>query len=137
MGGDWQRAFQVYGFLVAAGLLGAVSDAVLNQWARTNKLPWLLAAYAAWLAVATLLGLILKWQYFSFGGAVVLFLVVNSAGAVLIDLKFFSGKMTPWQWAGIALAVAAVCCLEVGRAKAHVEPEQRAARSGHSVSDGG
>ena len=66
-----------------------------------------------------------------------LFLVVNSAGAVLIDLKFFSGKMTPWQWAGIALAVAAVCCIEVGRAKAHVETEQRVARTSQDASDGG
>ena len=119
MAGEWQRTILVYGFLAAAGLLRAVSDAVLNQWARTGRLPWLLAAYAAWLAVATLLGLVLRWQYFSFAGAVVLFLLVNSAGAVLLDLKFFSGRMTAWQWAGIALAAAAVCCIEVGRAKSH------------------
>ena len=119
MSDGWQRTVLVYGTLAAAGVLGAASDAVLNQWARTNRLPWLLAAYAAWLAVATLLGLVLRWQYFSFGGAVVLFLVVNSAGAVLIDLRFFAGRMTAWQWAGVALAVAAVCCIEVGRAEAH------------------
>ena len=123
MSDGWQRTVLVYGTLAAAGVLGAASDAVLNQWARTNRLPWLLAAYAAWLAVATLLGLVLRWQYFSFGGAVVLFLVVNSAGAVLIDLRFFAGRMTAWQWAGVALAVAAVCCIEVGRAKAHAEGE--------------
>ena len=122
----WQRTVFVYALLVAAGGLGAVSDAVLNQWARTNKLPWLLGAYATWLAVATLLGLILKWQYFSFGGAVVLFLLVNSAGAVLLDLTLFAGKLTAWQWAGIALAVAAVCCIEIGRAKAHAAPEPAA-----------
>ena len=121
MSDGWQRTVLVYGTLAAAGVLGAASDAVLNQWARTNRLPWLLAAYAAWLAVATLLGLVLRWQYFSFGGAVVLFLVVNSAGAVLIDLRFFAGRMTAWQWAGVALAVAAVCCIEVGRAKAHAD----------------
>jgi hypothetical protein len=107
-------------------LLGPVSDAVLNQWARTNRLPWLLVAYASWLVVATLLGLVLRWQYFSFAGAVVLFLLINSAGAVLLDLKFFSGRMTAWQWTGIALAVAAVCCIEVGRAQAHAEDEQQA-----------
>jgi drug/metabolite transporter (DMT)-like permease len=135
--GDWQRTMLVYGCLAAAGVLGAVSDAVLNQWARTNRLPWLLSAYAAWLVVATLLGFVLRWQYFSFASAVVLFLVVNSAGVVVIDIAFFSGRMTAWQWGGIVLAVAAVCCIEVGRTKTHGGTSQppRPSRSAPGVAD--
>jgi hypothetical protein len=101
--------------VIVVGFLGAVSDAVLNQWARTNKLPWLLAAYGAWLAVATLLGLILRWQYFTFSSAVILFLLVNTAGAIVLDRQLFSGRISPWEWIGIALAVAAMCCIEIGR----------------------
>jgi multidrug transporter EmrE-like cation transporter len=118
---DWYRTVLVYAVLVLAGGLGAISDAILNQWAKTSQTMWLLAAYCSWIVVATLLGLILKWQYFTFGGAVVLFLLVNSAGAVLLDYQMFGEKMTTWQWAGIALAIAAMCCIEIGRAKSHDE----------------
>jgi multidrug transporter EmrE-like cation transporter len=121
MPADWYRTVLVYVVLLGAGVLGAISDAILNQWAKTNQTVWLLAACASWIAVATLLGLILKWQYFTFGGAVVFFLLVNSAGAVLLDYKLFGEKMTAWQWAGIALAIMAMCCIEIGRAKSHAE----------------
>jgi drug/metabolite transporter (DMT)-like permease len=101
--------------------LGAISDAILNLWAKTNQTMWLLAAYGSWIVVATLLGFILKWQYFTFGGAVVLFLLVNSAGAVLLDYQLFGEKMTGWQWTGISLAIVAMCCIEIGRAQTHSE----------------
>ncbi len=125
MANDWQRTVMVYGVLLVVGILGAISDGILNQWARTNKLSWLLAAYLAWLGVATLLGLILKWQYFSFGGATVLFLLVNSAGAIFLDYQLFGGKLTAWEWLGIFLAVVAMCCIETGRAQSHAERERR------------
>ena len=62
MAADWPTNRLRVRVLVVAGFLGAVTDAVLNPWARTNRLPW-------------------RWQYFSFSEAVVLFLLVNSAGA--------------------------------------------------------
>ena len=105
----------VYLVLIAAGLLGAASDALLNQWARTGRWPWLLTAYGAWLVVATLLGLILRWGYFGFGAAVVLFLLVNSLAALVLDRALFAGKLTPWGWVGVVLAVAAIVCIELGR----------------------
>ena len=67
---DNPNRLAVYAVLVFAGLLGAASDAVLNQWAKTGRLAWLLGAYVLWLVVATLLGLILRWGYFGFGAAV-------------------------------------------------------------------
>ncbi len=112
----------VYSVLVMVGLLGAVSDAVLNQWARTGRLGWLLAAYLAWVAVATLLGLILRWGYFGFGAAVVLFLLVNSLGALVLDRTLFSGKLSPWGWVGVGLAFAAIVCIELGREHPAVRP---------------
>ena len=36
----------VYSVLIAVGTLGAISDAILNQWARTGRISWLLMAYA-------------------------------------------------------------------------------------------
>ena len=105
----------VYALVFAVGVMGAFSDAILNQWARTGRLPWLLASYAAWILVATALGVILRWGYFSFGTAVVLFLMVNSVAALLLDRTMFGGRLTPRGWLGIALAVAAIICIESSR----------------------
>lgn len=105
----------VYGVLLAVGVLGAVSDAILNQWARTGRTSWLLAAYASWVVVATLLGYILRLNYFTFGAAVVLFLMVNSVAALALDHAIFSGRLTGRGWLGIGLAVAAIICIESSR----------------------
>jgi hypothetical protein len=115
MTGDWGRTMGVYGLLALVGLLGAVSDAVLNQWAKTSRLSWLLAAYGCWIGVATVLGLLLKQQHFSFSGAVVVFLLANTAFAILLDYLWFAGRLGTWEWAGIACAVLAMCLLEIGR----------------------
>jgi hypothetical protein len=75
-----------------------------------------LSAFASWLVVATLLGLILRLGYFSFGAAVVLFLLVNSVGALALDYVLFRARLTAWGWTGVGLAVAAIACIEIGRA---------------------
>jgi drug/metabolite transporter (DMT)-like permease len=105
----------VYTVLIAVGILGAISDAVLNQWARTGRTSWLLASYAAWILVATLLGYILRLNYFTFGAAVVLFLMVNSVAALVLDHTWFGGRLTGRGWLGIGLAVAAMVVIESSR----------------------
>jgi len=105
----------VYAVLVVVGTLGAISDAILNQWARTGRTSWLLVAYASWIVVATLLGYILRLNYFTFGAAVVLFLMVNSVAALVLDRALFAGRLTPRGWLGIGLAVAAIICIESSR----------------------
>lgn len=105
----------VYAVLIAVGIMGAISDAILNQWARTGRTSWLLASYAAWIIVATLLGYILRLNYFTFGTAVVLFLMVNSVAALVLDHTLFAGRLTLRGWLGIGLAVAAIVCIEWGR----------------------
>ena len=105
----------VYSVLVAVGTLGAISDAILNQWARTGRTFWLVLAYASWIVVATLLGYILRLNYFTFGAAVVLFLMVNSVAALILDYALFAGRLTARGWLGIGLAVAAIICIESSR----------------------
>ena len=105
----------IYALVVTVGILGAASDAILNQWAKTGRMSYLIGAYAAWLAVATLLGIILKAGYFSFGAAVVIFLLVNSIGALILDYVFFAGRMSTWSWVGIGFAIAGLVCIELGR----------------------
>lgn len=111
----------VYGVLIAVGLLGAASDAVLNQWAKTGRWTWLVLAYASWLLVATLLGLILRWGYFSFGVAVVLFLMVNSLGALVLDYVLESTRPNGWTIVGLVFAMLALFSIEMGREKTTTE----------------
>ena len=106
----------VYGLLVLIGVAGAVGDAALNHWARSNRPAWLVASYLIWIGVATLFGLVLKWDRFSFGAAVVLSLLVHSVFAVGIDRVFFGGRLGGWQAVGLACACAAILLIEVGRA---------------------
>jgi drug/metabolite transporter (DMT)-like permease len=113
----WAGAAGTYGVLLLLGLLGAISDATLNQWARTSRTGWLLLSYALWIAVATLLGLMLKGGRFGFGSAVVVFLLANCVAAVVLDHAWFGRKSTPWEWAGIGLAVVAMCLIEFGRGR--------------------
>ncbi len=105
----------VYALLALVGLLGAASDAVVNQWARTGRAGWLVASWVAWSVVATLVGLVLKQGYFGFGAGIVLFLLVNSGGALILDRALFHGRVSGVQWVGVALALAAMACIEVGR----------------------
>ena len=105
----------VYTVLLVVGTLGAISDAMLNQWARTGRTSWLMVAYASWIVVATLLGYILRLNYFTFGAAVVLFLMVNSVAALILDHALFAGRLTARGWLGIGLAVAAIVCIESSR----------------------
>jgi len=113
----WAGMAGTYGALVLLGLLGAISDATLNQWARTSRTRWLLLSYVLWIAVATLLGLMLKGGHFGFGTAVVVFLLANCVAAVVLDHLWFGRKSTPWEWAGIGVAVVAMCLIEFGRAR--------------------
>jgi hypothetical protein len=73
--------FSVYGLLIVVGVVGAIGDATLNHWARSNRTLWLIVSYAIWIAVATLFGFVLKWDRFTFGAAVVLSLLVHSVTA--------------------------------------------------------
>lgn len=108
----------LYFGMAGLGLLGAISDATLNQWAESHRNVWLVVSYALWLAVATLFGLILRVEHLSFGVAVVIFLTVNCGFALALDVAVFEGSITQKQWAGVALALAAVCLIEFGRAPA-------------------
>jgi drug/metabolite transporter (DMT)-like permease len=105
----------VYAVVVAVGMMGAISDAVLNQWAKTGRPSWLVAAYASWILVATMLGYILRLNYFTFGTAVILFLMVNSVAALILDHTLFAGRLTARGWLGIGFAVAAIVCIEWSR----------------------
>jgi drug/metabolite transporter (DMT)-like permease len=122
----------VYALLIVVGALGAISDAILNEWARRGRLSWLFAAYASWIVVATLLGFILRRGYFNFGAAVVLFLLSNSVAALILDHRLLGGRLNGWGWIGIGLSVAGIICVELGRP--HQQPAQKPSHDNEMVS---
>lgn len=105
----------LYAAMAGLGLLGAISDATLNQWAQSNRGAWLVLSYGLWIAVATLFGLILRAEHLSFGTAVIVFLTVNSAFALALDILVFGGSLNARQGLGVLMAVGAMAMLELGR----------------------
>ncbi len=101
--------------MAGLGLLGAISDATLNRWAESRQTGWLLVSYALWGLVATFFGLFLRTEHVSFGLTVLVFLAVNVAAAVGLDVLLFGGSISRQQWLGVALAAAAVVIIETGR----------------------
>jgi drug/metabolite transporter (DMT)-like permease len=107
--------FAVYWLLVVVGVFGAIGDTALNLWARSNRSQWLLLSYFLWIGVATLFGFILRWHRYTFGAAVVLALLVHAVAALVIDKVYFGGRLSGWEWAGLACACAAIALIEIGR----------------------
>jgi multidrug transporter EmrE-like cation transporter len=112
----------VYVLLALAGALGAVGDALLNQWVRTSRISWLIPALSLWIIACFLFVLLLKLEYFGFSGAVLLALLIHSILAVFLDRLWFNGRVTPAQWMGFLFAFAAIVLIEIGRSASPTPP---------------
>lgn len=109
------KSVAVYGVLILVGLVGAVGDAAVNQWARTHRSEWWIVSCLIWIGAATLFGVVLRWGYFSFSVAVVLALLVHSGMVLLLDRMCYGVRLAAIQWVGILCAIIAFCLLEIGR----------------------
>lgn len=105
----------VYSLLVLVGVIGAVGDIAVNQWAKSHRFEWWLTTCAIWIGAASLFGLLLRWQHFSFGVAVILALLVHSGVVLVWDAIWEGAKLSPLQWLGIFCAVLAFCLVEAGK----------------------
>lgn len=110
-----QSRLLIYIVLFLVGILGAIGDIAVNQWAKNFKWQWWIVASIIWIGAATLFGLLLHWNYFGFGVAVVLALLIHSICVLVWDHLWEKVTLTPLQWIGVALAIAALCCIELGR----------------------
>jgi multidrug transporter EmrE-like cation transporter len=115
---DLLKTLFTYALFVLGGTLGAFSDAALNQWARSSRVSWLLAGYGLWFLVATVLALLLKLNYFSFGGSIAVFTLSNVVVATLIDHFLYGSPLSRYHLAGIVCAVLAILFFEFGRTQA-------------------
>lgn len=105
----------VYCLLVLVGLIGALGDVTVNQWARSNQIWWWIVSCFVWVLAATIFGSVLKLQHFTFGVAVVLALLVHSLCVLAFDYAWYKASLSRWQWLGVVCAILALCCVELGR----------------------
>jgi len=115
MGQDGSR-FEAYTILIASGALGALGDVLMNHWAKSGKTLSLVASLFLWVVAVSAFAWLLKAGRFPFGGAVVLGLLVHSTTALIFDRLYFGGRLSIWQWGGIALAVLAMVLIDLGHA---------------------
>ena len=116
----WSSAVAVLPFMALSSVFDP--EAVRWQWLRADWTTWLSVAYLGW--VATIVGYSLwtgllkrhpanRVSPFSLGVP-----VVGLAAGMLV----LGEAVTPWQWAGIALVVAALACVMLGGLVRRADP---------------
>jgi drug/metabolite transporter (DMT)-like permease len=114
MSETWIRSLGFFALLMLAGIIGAFGDAALNHWAKSDRSQWLWISYAIWIGVATLFGLLLRCQRYSFSGAVAVALLVHMAAASIIDYIWTGRQFSAWEWLGLLGAGLTIAAFEVG-----------------------
>jgi len=105
----------IYTVLVFVGIMGAAGDIAVNFWAKSHRFEWWVVSCLIWIGVATLFGVVLRWEHFAFGVAVILALLIHSICAVLFDWLWYKTNLTFAQWAGILMAIIAIGFIEGGK----------------------
>ncbi|WP_165226602.1 hypothetical protein [Aquisphaera insulae] len=104
-----------YSLLVGSAVLGAVGDILLFQWAKRPNGWALSAGFLIWISCLVLMAIMFRLSTLSFGPAIVLFVVIHLIIDLLWDAIVLESVLTPAQWVGVALAVAAILLLQFGR----------------------
>lgn len=112
---DSPNKLWVYGLLTLVGIIGAMGDVAVNQWAKSHRWEWWFISCVVWIGAATLFGYLLRWHYFAFGVAVILALLVHSVCVLLFDFIWEKVSLSYLQWIGVICAVLAFCFIEIGR----------------------
>lgn len=104
-----------YALLVVAALLSGFGDIAIFQWAKGQS-PWGLAGgLALWVVSLVLAGYLFRYSPLPFSVLVVLMVVIHLLIDVAWDVAVFGSRLTFAQWAGLALAGAALLLLEFGK----------------------
>lgn len=105
----------VWLLIVAVVLSGVAGDILMNQWAKTQLFLWWALSVPVWVLTATVFGLVLREQYYSFGVVVVIILLFHSGLVLAWDTFVENVTLAPMQWVGVVAAVIAITLIEVGR----------------------
>jgi hypothetical protein len=104
--------------ITCVGLIGAISDIVLNQWSKSLFIGWWAGAAVLFLAFMTAFGLSMRFglsQGYSLTMVVVVVLVANIAGVAIWEIFALESRFSSIQWLGIAFAVSAIIFFELGK----------------------
>ncbi len=105
-----------YGLLLVIGISGGLGDIWIYKWAKSGEFGWFLIASVVWLLSLILFAFLLKWDNRSFSAAFILSSISHVVLVLVCDLMYFGGRLSRLEWAGIGMAVVAICLLELGRA---------------------
>lgn len=102
-----------YFLSILAGLMAAIGDSCLNQWAKhDSKGIWLFGGFVFWNVSLLLFLSMLKRGMLA--QCVVLFIITNCILVLLISHFTFHAELSRQQWLGIFLAVLGVVVMELG-----------------------
>lgn len=103
----------IYFLGALAGLVGAIADGFLNQWAKNGGTGWLSAGYIGSLIMVTIFVYMLKRE--ALGMSLLIFVLSNALCGLFISRVFFGERLAPVQWIGVAFAVFALVLLDKGK----------------------
>ena len=98
---------------IGAGLVGAVGDCLLNQWAKYGgRVWWAIGGFVCWnLALGLFTWMLGKGLL---AHCVLLFLTSNCLLVLMVSRLVFREAMTAQQWVGVFLALVALVLMERG-----------------------
>lgn len=106
----------IVALVVLTAFFGVMGDIMVNQWAKTAHLRWLVMSVPVWMLAVTFFGLLLRQKHYSFAVAVVVVVLIHSAIALAWDHFAENAVLAPMQWVGVGVALVAIILMEVGGA---------------------
>lgn len=104
--------------VIFMGLFGALADVSLNQWSKILSPRWWIISSILFLVFMTGFGLAMRLgatRGYSLTIAVVIVLLLDIVAVGIWDFVVGGTWFTPTQWFGVALAILAMLCFELGK----------------------
>ncbi len=102
--------------LAIGGVILTVGDVVFKYWTLTSKPVLYVLGIPIYLVALLFLAESYKYQHMA--GASLVLTTLNTLLLVVVSSLLFREHLSPVQWVGIALGIAAVVCIQFG-ARAH------------------
>lgn len=109
---------QFWIWVVLLGLFAALADVSLNQWSKTLSLNWFVVSAVLFIAFMTGFGVAMRLgaaRGYSLTLVVLVVLLLNIAGVGGWDVLIGGTRFTSLQVLGVALAIGAILCFELGK----------------------
>lgn len=102
----------LYVLMIGSAILSGFGDILLFHWAKANSGFAFLAGILLWILSLVMMGLLFRYSTLPFGLTVVLMVVIHLFIDIIWDVVVLGSRLTPWQWVGVAFAVASLVLLQ-------------------------